>query len=135
MANSSPFTNIQSFIKNIPNFRLLSKKVEVIDIINLEEKVELDIELNTYFKDLRALVKKEKIMSRFTPEEFESITYELENYILFKLLDKLFPKESTVTYKKYKNVVDLILWNLPSLLLLLLFPKRFPENLIKIKKW
>ena len=109
MANSSPFTNIQSFIKNIPNFRLLSKKVEVIDIINLEEKVELDIELNTYFKDLRALVKKEKIMSRFTPEEFESITYELENYILFKLLDKLFPKESTVTYKKYKNVVDLIL--------------------------
>ena len=42
-------------------------------------------------------------MNRFTLEEFESITYELENYILFKLYDKLFPKESTVTDKKYKK--------------------------------
>ena len=65
--------------------------------------------------------KKEKIMNRFTLEEFESITYELENYILFKLYDKLFPKESTVTDKKYKKCC----W--------LDFVK--PENLIKIKKW
>ena len=30
------------------------------DIIDLEEKVELDVALNAYFKDLRGLVKKEK---------------------------------------------------------------------------
>ena len=110
---------IQSFIDIFPDLRKYSDKVD--DIIDLEEKIELDVALNAYFKDLRALVKKEKIITRFTPEEFESITTELENYILFKLYDKLFPAESTLTDKKfYKKCCRLD------------FVK--PENLIKDKK-
>ena len=117
--SNSYIHTIQSFIDIFPDFRKYSGKVD--DIIDLEEKIELDVALNAYFKDLRALVKKEKIITRFTPEEFESITTELENYILFKLYDKLFPAESTLTDKKfYKKCCRLD------------FVK--PENLIKDKK-
>ena len=119
VTGNSAITNIPSFIDIFPNFRNYSKKVE--DIIDLEEKVELDVALNAYFKDLRGLVKKEKIITRFTPEEFESITYELENYILFRLYDKLFPSKSTLKdIKFYKKCCRLD------------FVK--PENLIKDKK-
>ena len=115
----SNIQTIQNFIDFFPDFRKYSKKVE--DIIDLEEKVELDVALNAYFKDLRALAKKEKIITRFSSEEFESITYELENYILFKLYDKLFPGESTKADKRfYKKCCRLD------------FVK--PENLIKDKK-
>ena len=111
--------SIQSFIDLFPDFRKFSKTVD--DIIDLEEKAEVDGALNTYFKDLRNLIKKEKIITRFSSEEFESISYELENYILFKLYDKLFPAESTKTdIKFYKKCCRLD------------FVK--PENLIKDKK-
>ena len=117
--SKSKIHSIQSFIDVFPDFRKYSSKVD--DIIDLEEKVELDVALNSYFKDLRALVKKEKIITRFTQEEFESITNELENYILFKLYEKLFPAESTAKDKKfYKKCCRLN------------FVK--PENLIKDKK-
>ena len=110
---------IQNFIDNFPDFRKYADKVD--DIIDLEEKIELDATLNAYFKDLRALAKKEKIIARFSTEEFEFISYELENYILFKLYDKLFPAESSKTDKKfYKKCCRLD------------FVK--PENLIKDKK-
>ena len=115
---------IQSFINIFPDFRKYSDKID--DIIDLKEKIELDVALNAYFKDLRVLVKKEKIITIFMPEEFESITnelenYKLKNYILFKLYDKLFPAESTLTDKKfYQKCCRLD------------FVK--PENLIKDKK-
>ena len=118
-SSQSLIHSIQSFIEIFPDFRNFSKKVE--DIIDLEEKVELDVALNAYFKDLRGLVKNEKIISRFSNDEYESITYELENYILFKLYEKLFPSVSTKTDKKfYKKCCRLD------------FIK--PENLIKDKK-
>ena len=111
--------SIQSFIDSFPNFRKFEKKVE--DIIDLEEKIELDGVLNSYFKDLKNLIKKQEIIKRFPSEEFESIIYELENYILFKLYDKLFPEESTEKDKKlYKKCCRLS------------FVK--PENLIKDKR-
>ena len=91
------------------------------DIIDLEEKVELDVALNAYFKDLKGLIKNQSIVKRFSHEEFETITFELENYILLKLHDKLFPKKSTKTdIKFYKKCCRLD------------FVK--PENLIKDKK-
>ena len=56
--------SIQSFIDIFPNFRKFSNRVE--DIIDLEEKIELDVALNAYFKDLRALIKQQKIIKRFS---------------------------------------------------------------------
>jgi hypothetical protein len=111
--------SIQSFIDIFPNFRKFSNKVE--DIIDLEEKIELDVALNAYFKDLRALIKQQKIIKRFSHEEFENIVFDLENYIMFKLYDKLFPKESVKSdVKFYKKCCRLD------------FVK--PENLIKDKR-
>ena len=111
--------SIQSFIDIVPNFRRYEKNVE--DIIELEEKVGFDTALNNYFKDLKALIKKETIISRFSNDEFENICFDLENYILFKLYDKLFPKNSVkADVKFYKKCCRLD------------FVK--PENLIKDKK-
>ena len=100
---SSYINSIQSFIKSFPNFRKYEKVEEVEDIIDLEEKVELDKVLNTYFKDLKSLIKKETIITRFNKDEQEMITKEMENYILFKLYDKLFPKDSTKADVKFYN--------------------------------
>ena len=111
--------SIQSFIDIFPDFRKYEKKVD--DIIELEEKLELDAVLNSYFKDLKALVKKENIISIYTYEELENICFDLENYILFKLYDKLFPKDSIkADIKFYKKCCRLD------------FVK--PENLIKDKR-
>ena len=117
---SSYIHNIQSFIKLFPNFRKYENNKAIDDIIELEEKVEVDVALNSYFKDLKSLIKKENIISRFDKEEQEIITQELENYILFKLYDKLFPKNPTKNDRKfYKKCCRLD------------FIK--PENLIKDK--
>jgi len=111
--------SIQSFINIVPDFRKYEKRVD--DIVELEEKVELDVALNAYFKDLKAEMKKHNIIKRFDHDELESISNDLENYILFKLYDKLFPKESTKNDAKfYKKCCRLD------------FVK--PENLIKDKK-
>ena len=111
--------SITSFLNIVPNFRKYEDKVP--DIVDLEEKVEMDVALNNYFKDLRSLVKKEKIIQRFSRDEYDSMANELENYILFKLYDKLFPENSTKEdIKFYKKCVRLD-WVKP-------------ENLIKDKK-
>ena len=118
---SSYINSISSFIKNFHNFRKYEKEEEIDDIVELEEKVGLDIVLNDYFKDLKNLIKKEIIIERFTKEEQEIIMQELENYILLKLYDKLFPKNSNkYDLKFYKKCCRLD------------FIK--PENLIKDKK-
>ena len=92
-SSNSNIHSIQSFIDIVPDFRKYEDKVE--DIIELEEKVEIDKALNDYFKDLKNLIKKQNIMIRFTQEEYEIICNDLESYVLLKLYDKLFPKEST----------------------------------------
>ena len=55
--------SIQSFINVIPNIRKYTNKVE--DLIDFEEKIGIDVVLNSYFKDLKVLVKKEKIICRY----------------------------------------------------------------------
>ena len=102
-SKSSYIHSIQSFIKTFPNFRKYENFKEIKDIIELEEKVEVDVALNSYFKDLKSLIKKEIIIKRFTKEEQQMITQELENYILFKLYDKLFPKNSSKLDIKFYN--------------------------------
>ena len=94
--------SIQSFIDNFPNCRRLFKDEE--DIIDIEENIELDSALNSYFQDLKNLLKNETIMERYSKEEFDTILFELENYILYKLHRKLFPskptKKDTIFYNK-----------------------------------
>ncbi len=53
---------------------------------------------------MKLLVKKEKVVKRFSKDEVDSIAIELENYVLFKLYDKLYPtklsKDDIRFYKK-----------------------------------
>ena len=51
--------------------------------------------LKDYFQKLKKVIKGEKIIKRFSKEEIDSILIELENHILFKLYDKLYPLKST----------------------------------------
>ena len=118
-SNISYIHSIQSFIDIFPDFRKYENDVD--DLIDFEEKVELNTVLNSYFKDLKALIKNEIIVKRFSPEDLDTIILELQNYVLFKLHDKLFPKNSTKRdIKFYKKCCRLD------------FVK--PENLIKDKK-
>ena len=147
--NSSSPNNysIQSFINDFPDFRKYELFFE--DIIELEEKIELDIALNSYFKDLKGLIKKEKIVERFTKDEIEVITQELENYILFKLFNKIFPKHSTKKdvkfYKKCcrldfikpenliknKNMINENLWKTSMILINQMDEKLTPADKVK----
>ena len=64
--------------------------------------------LKSYFKNLKNIVLKEKVVKRFNKHDIESISVDLENYILFKLYDKLYPtkptKEDIKFYKKCKRL-------------------------------
>ena len=102
----------------IPDYRKYENIVE--DIINLEEKTNMGEALKNYFKNLKNLIRKENIVKRYSKEDIESICNELENYILVKLYDKLFPLNKTKSdLKFYKKCCRLD------------FVK--PENLIKDK--
>ena len=85
--------SIQSFINNFPDCRKLFKNEE--DIIDSEENIELDVALNAYFHDMKNVLKNENIMEQYSKEEFDTILFELENYILYKLYTKLFPSAQT----------------------------------------
>ena len=93
---------IQSFIEEIPNFKKFENNKE--NILDLEKKLKINELINNYFKEMGNIVKNE-----------------LENYVLLKLYDKLYPSidtpEDQFFYKKCCR---------------LNFVK--PENIIKNKK-
>ena len=93
---------IISLIEVLPDFRKYENTIE--DIIKLEEEVEFTEALNNYFNDLKNIIKKEENLKKFSSDDLNSISIELENYILFKLYDKIYPSKSTMAdldfYKK-----------------------------------
>ena len=93
---------ISNFIKDFPDFRRNEREID--DIIEQENKKDIPKILQTYFKEIKDKIKESKIISNFSSGELSSICYELENYILFRLYEKLFPlkksKKDTFIYKK-----------------------------------
>ena len=93
---------INNFINKFPDF--LEYEDEYDNILDIEEKANAPDAISNYFIALKKELKKEKIVSRFNKTELESIIYDLENYILIKLYDKLYPseynKEDIFFYKK-----------------------------------
>ena len=87
---TSEVCSIPIFIKKFPDFRKNEREID--DIIEQENSKKIPDILKNYFKDIRNLVKNENIISKYTAEEYLSICYELENYILFRLYEKLFPR-------------------------------------------
>ena len=96
---------IQSFIEKMPDFITYDKNN---NILEMQKKLGVDNILKIYFTELKNIIKEEKIMNRFTEEEFSLIIYELENYILSQLYEKIFPindtKEDIYFYNKSKRL-------------------------------
>ena len=92
---------LHSLSDEIPDYRKYEKDVK--DIIELEEKSNMAEVLKVYFQNLKNLIRKENIIKRFSKEETESIYYELENYLLISLYDKLFPLNQTKDDIKFYN--------------------------------
>ena len=111
--------SISEFIKNFPDYR--KNEGEIDDIVEEENKKEVPDILKKYFKEIKTLIKEEKIISKYSQTEFLSINYELENYILFKLYEKLFPK--------FQSKIDDFIY---TKCCRLSFIK--PENILKEKK-
>ena len=85
-----PGKSISFFIKNFFDFR--KHYDDIIDDIIIKEKDEgIPDMLKKYFKEINNLVKKEKIMTKYQTNDFISICYDLENYVLLKLYKKIFP--------------------------------------------
>ena len=93
---------VKKILKNIPDFRKLEESTD--DLIKKEEEMGLPDILKKFFRNLKYAVKKEVIIKRFNSDEVDSISTELENYILFKLYDKIYPsKSSKEDIKFYKK--------------------------------
>ena len=100
--NESKEENKKCKDKLFPNFRNYEGKID--DIIQLEEDCLMADALKEYFQKLKKVVRAEKIIKRFSKEEIDSIIIELENHILYKLYDKLYPlKPSKLDEKFYKK--------------------------------
>ena len=97
---------IINMIDEFPDFHEYEDEYD--NILDIEEKANTAEAINDYFSVMANLIKKEKIIKRFNKDELENIIYDLENYILTKMYDKLFPFESTkgdvFFYKKCKRL-------------------------------
>ena len=102
----------------MPDFTEYEPKKNIID---LEKKLKIDEIINNYFKEINTSLKNDNIIPKLSADDIALILYELENYVLYKLYDKLYPstdsKEDIFFYKKCCR---------------LNFIK--PENIIKNKK-
>ena len=88
--------------ENFPDFRKFENSID--DIVKLEEDCLMAEALKNYFQKLKKVVKAEKIIKRFSKDEIDSILIELENHMLFKFYDKLYPlKTSKMDDKFYKK--------------------------------
>ena len=85
--------NLSALYESIPEYRKFEDRVE--DIIDFEEKTNMGEALKSYFKNLKALIRKENILKKYSKEDIETICLELENYLLYKLYDRLFPLNQT----------------------------------------
>ena len=84
---------IKNFIDEFPDFHNYEEEID--NILDIEEKANAPEAINSYFKSLKNLLKKEKIINRFNKTELDNLIYDLENFILTKLYNKLYPYEST----------------------------------------
>ena len=84
---------ITYFVKNFYNFQKMSEIVD--DVLSIENDDKIPEIFREYFKGINELLTNEKIMTKFTKDEFQLICYDLENYIMLKLHEKLFPIHPT----------------------------------------
>ena len=97
----SPKMPLSSLSEFIPYYRKFENEVD--DIVDLEEKSNMGEALKNYFKALKNIIRKENIVKKYSKDDIESICNDLENYVLVKLYDKLFPSQRTKIDMKFYN--------------------------------
>ena len=97
----SPKMPLSSLSEFIPDYRKYENDVE--DIVDLEEKSNMGEALKNYFKALKNIIRKENIVKKYSKDDIEYICNDLENYVLVKLYDKLFPSQKTKIDIKFYN--------------------------------
>ena len=86
--------SISYFIEKFEDFREIEEEVD--DIIAHENTKGIPDMLKKYFEELNDLAKDEKIMMKYSNNEYiSSILIDMENYILLKLYKKIFPSSPT----------------------------------------
>ena len=78
-------------IKIFPDLRPYLKEYD--NILYIKENEEVHKTIKVYFKKMKTLINKKELFEKLDEKEKEEIAYDLENYILNKLYDKLFPSQ------------------------------------------
>ena len=92
---------LSSLFESLPDYRKYENEIE--DIVDLEERTNMGESLKNYFKYLKNVIRKENIVKKYSKDDIENICNDLENYILVKLYEKLFPSKSTKNDIKFYN--------------------------------
>ena len=92
---------LMNLVDLIPDYRKSEDNVE--DIIDLEEKTNMGESLKTFIKNLKVLIRKEKILKKYSKDDIENICTDLVNHSLIKLYDKLFPTKKSKEDIKFYN--------------------------------
>ena len=87
------FRSIESFIKHFPNLVHEQKKAGIKDIFEMESELNLPKKLRDYFEFIKEyLIKEKKIKEQ---KLFELINEKINDFVLSKIYDKIFPKEQS----------------------------------------
>ena len=115
--------NINDFIKHFPNLSLIQQRQDI-DLFLIEKEIKLSNGLNQYFEIL-----KDSISYKFGKDERIIVFNKVQKYILIKIYDKIYPRESDIDDMKIFQKTILLSWVAPHHLKL---DKTYLENFVPI---
>ena len=102
------YRTIFEFTNKFPPFINFQQK-QGYDLFEIEQEFHLPEQLENYFKFVKEEMKKSKLFSHLKEQkEFQTIYFNITNYIMIKLYDKIFPSEPDINdIQIYHNSVRL----------------------------
>ena len=88
--NNEKHSKIEDFIENFPNINNIKFKEN--DILIFQEKIELNSTFKNYIENIKKNIKNFQLLKLFHKDEISEIIIDLEDFILLKLYNKLYPK-------------------------------------------
>ena len=82
---------IEDMIKKFPDFRTYENEYD--NILDIEKNANVPEAIKEYFSEIKNKINNEELFDGLEEKEKNSIAFDLENYILNKLYDKLFPTQ------------------------------------------
>ena len=115
--------DINDFIKHFPNLSLIQQRQDI-DLFLIEKEIKLSNGLNQYFNILKDLIN-----YKFGKDERIIVFNNIQKYILIKIYDKIYPRESDIDDMKIFQKTILLSWVAPHHLKL---DKTYLENFVPI---